>query len=65
MRIVLDGAKCTSLGNCEAVAPDYFEVGEDGELEILREDVPDDQLDLLKQAVAACPTGALSLVEDE
>lgn len=54
-----------SLGNCEAVAPDYFEVGEDGDLQVLRHDVPDDQLDLVRQAVAACPTAALSLVEDE
>ncbi len=61
MRIVLDAAKCSSLGMCESVAPAFFEVGDDGGLALLRtEGAPSDRA-LLEDAVAACPTAALSL----
>jgi ferredoxin len=61
MRIVLDRSKCTSLGICETIAPEYFEVDEDGELAVLREEVSPDQRALLEEAVAGCPTAALRL----
>ena len=35
MRIVLDENKCSSLGMCESVAPNFFEVGDDGALNLL------------------------------
>ena len=63
MRIVLDESKCSSLGMCESVAPDFFEVGDDGALAVLRPEVGEDDRALLEQAVAACPTAALSLVD--
>ncbi|GAB93713.1 ferredoxin [Gordonia rhizosphera] len=63
MKVVVDRAKCTALGNCEAIAPDYFEVGEDGDLVVLRDDVPESELAEVKSAIAACPTAALHLVE--
>jgi ferredoxin len=61
MKIVLDETKCSSLGMCESVAPDYFEVGDDGELNLLDVSPPDDKRALIEEAVAACPTAALSL----
>lgn len=64
MKIAVDRGKCTALGNCESLAPDYFEVGDDGELAVLREDVNDDQRALIEQAVAGCPTAALSVTDD-
>ncbi len=63
MRIVLDETKCSSLGMCESVAPDHFEVGDDGELNILDPTPGEDQRALIEEAVAACPTGALRLEE--
>ena len=36
MKVVVDRAKCTSLGNCEAIAPQYLEVSDEGDLLILR-----------------------------
>lgn len=62
MRIELDEAKCSSLGMCEAVAPEYFEVGDDGALVVLQDEAGEDQRALLEQAVAACPTAALRLL---
>ena len=61
MRIVLDESKCSSLGMCEGVAPDVFEVGDDGALHLLQLSPPADRRAEMEEAVAACPTGALSL----
>lgn len=61
MKIVLDESKCSSLGMCESVAPDFFEVGDDGALSVLNLTPPEDQRTLMEEAVAACPTSALSI----
>lgn len=61
MRIVHDGDRCASLGMCEAVAPDLFEVGSDGVLTVLDPAPGPGCRDLAEEAVAACPTGALSI----
>ena len=61
MRIVLDAAKCSSLGMCEAVAPGFFEVADDGSLVLLQDEAGEEQRTLLEEAVASCPTAALSL----
>ena len=41
MRIDWDEHRCASLGMCEGVAPEVFEVGEDGELAVLVEEPPE------------------------
>lgn len=61
MKIHLDRGKCSILGICESVALDYFEVTEDGDIAVLREDVPADRVEELEEAVASCPTEALRL----
>ncbi len=61
MRIVLDESKCSSLGMCESVAPDVFEVGDDGALQLLQAEPAEDRRGQVEEAVAACPTGALRL----
>lgn len=61
MKIVLDRSKCSVLGICESVAPDYFEITEDGDVALLREDVPTDRVGELEEAVQGCPTEALRL----
>ena len=63
MRIVLDPAKCSSIGMCESVAPDVFEIGDDGALTVLAPEQPEDRRSLVQEAVASCPTGALSLAD--
>ncbi len=63
MRVVVDRARCTGLGNCEAVAPDHFAVDDDGVLELLRDDVDRSDPALVRRAVAGCPMAALALVD--
>ncbi|MCU1650751.1 MAG: ferredoxin, partial [Pseudonocardia sp.] len=56
--------KCTGLGMCEAEAPDLFEVQDDGSLKVLDEHPGPGDREAAEAAVMACPTEALSLVED-
>ena len=61
MRIVHDEARCASTGMCEAVAPDLFEIRDDGWLYVLDSTPGEGRRADVEQAVAACPTGALSI----
>jgi len=61
MKILFDENVCASTGMCEAVAPDNFEIADDGYLQIHDVTPPEDQRALMHDAVTACPTGALSL----
>lgn len=64
MKITVDRNKCTALGICESLAPDLFEVQQDGSLVILN-DRPDGNLcDAAREAVEGCPTEALSIEEE-
>lgn len=65
MKIVVDVDKCNSLGVCESISPEHFEINDDGELDLLREDVSADELTLIRRAVTSCPSGALSLAETD
>ncbi len=64
-KVVVERIKCGSLGVCESLAPDVFEVNDAGELQFLTEGaVPDSAIDDVRAAVAGCPAEALTLVED-
>jgi ferredoxin len=64
MKVEVDFTKCTGLGICESLAPDVFEVNDEGDLVLLRADITDDELQGVEEAVAGCPTEALRLVRD-
>jgi ferredoxin len=61
-RLRVDRSRCLGTGGCEAVAPDVFEVGDDGVVRVLLEDVDGDD-DAVRDAVDACPTMALELAD--
>ena len=63
MKIVLDVDACSSLGMCESVAPDVFEVGDDGALLIHVTEPEESRRGEMEEACAACPTGALSIAD--
>ena len=62
-RIEVDRDRCASTGGCEAAAPDVFEIGGDGALVILRPEPPQEEMATVRDAIAACPTRALRLVD--
>jgi len=61
MKVIVDYARCTGLGICESMAPDIFEVNDDGALVLLKEDITDEELQSVEEAVAGCPTEALRI----
>ena len=61
MYVIVDRVKCTGLGICESIAPDTFEIADDGSLLVLREEVSEDERAKIEEAVQACPTAALRI----
>jgi ferredoxin len=62
-RVAVDRERCVGSGTCEMLAPDLFEVGDDGIVAMLRPDLASDDVDPAEEAVRACPTQALDLVD--
>jgi ferredoxin len=65
MKIVVDYDECASNAVCMGIAPDIFEVRDDGFLYVLNDHPAEDQREIARQAANGCPTGAISIVEDE
>jgi len=61
--VVVDRTRCSGIGICESIAPDFFEVGDDGALLLLREDFADGERSAIEDAVGSCPAAALSVVD--
>jgi len=61
MKVVVDFKKCTGLGICESMAPEFFEVNDDGALVLVKDDITDDEFQSVEEAVAGCPTEALRI----
>lgn len=61
MRVVLEVDKCIGSANCEMIAPDVFEVGDDMVCHILVEEPGPELADDTEMAVEACPTRALRI----
>ncbi len=64
MKVVVDFDLCQSNGICQGLAPEVFEVDDDGYLQLLQEH-PDDSLrGKVEMAVNSCPVQAISLVDE-
>ncbi|MFC5140515.1 ferredoxin [Actinomycetospora rhizophila] len=64
MRIQADRDICIGAGNCVLAAEDVFDQDDDAVVEVLQEHPGPDQESEVRNAVAQCPSGALSLVDD-
>lgn len=63
-KIVVDFNACESNGICMDLAPEVFEVRDDGFLYILQEYPNSELLPKVEEAVPRCPTQAIMLVEE-
>ena len=61
-RVTIDSELCNGYGVCEALAPDVFELDNDG-LAVLRSGVSEDEA--VREACDNCPMGAITLVKVE
>ena len=64
MRIVVDRDLCQGHGVCESEAPDVFSVSKKGVLTVVWERPDEAMRPAVEQAVAFCPTKALTIEED-
>ncbi len=64
MRIVVDHHRCTGNGVCVAEAPDLFDINDEGQVQILVEQLEKSRLEDAQRAAYGCPNYALA-VEDE
>ncbi len=61
MKFKVDQSKCIGCGNCVALSESQlFDFNDDGLAECILEDVPDNLVEVGKEAVAECPTEAIS-----
>jgi ferredoxin len=63
MRILVDRVRCEGHGLCMDVAPELFEIDDDGDLVTLFDeaaDVPEPEAGAAAEAVRVCPVSALS-----
>lgn len=66
MKVVADLEVCIGAGVCVLTAPAVFDQNaEDGRVKVLVGEVPADEETLVREAVDLCPSGALSIVDDE
>ena len=65
MKVVVDYDVCASNAVCMGIAPEVFEVRDDGYLYVLDEEPAEELWDRVRMAANNCPTGAISLSEDE
>jgi ferredoxin len=65
MKVVVDYDACASNAVCMGIVPEVFEVRDDGYLYVLNEHPPAELADKVRMAANNCPTGAITLVEDE
>ena len=63
MKIHVNYDLCTSNAVCMGIAPEVFEVRDDGYMYILNEEPGPAFDERLREAVASCPNGALSISE--
>jgi ferredoxin len=60
MELSVDPTRCAGIGLCEMTAPSVYEVGDDGLSHVINPSPPPDMMPAVAEAVASCPTAALS-----
>lgn len=63
MKVKVDKDSCIGCGACTAICPEVFDLDDDGLSEVKTEEVKDNNIDDVKDAVDSCPTGAIEIEE--
>lgn len=59
--IEADRHVCEGIGMCETQADSYFQIGDDGLVDVLQADVPESDRAYVQAAVDSCPVSALRI----
>ena len=62
MKVHIDLGKCTGNARCYSIDPDLFEIDDSGYAVNAEIDLPPDAFDKGRDAVAACPERAITLL---
>ena len=63
MKPVVDEDLCIGCGLCQDTCPDVFEVWDDGNSHVIREDIGEDLYACVREAAEVCPTEAIAISE--
>lgn len=64
MKVHVNPEICAGFGICLGIAPEVFELHEDGYAIVLVSEVQPEDEDLMRRAVSQCPSQAIFLSED-
>jgi len=63
VRISVDTDRCVGSAYCQRVAPELFDLGDDGFAVVLEAEVPNGSVDAAREAGATCPAMAIAIEE--
>jgi ferredoxin len=64
MKVHVDKQICAGFSVCLGLAPEVFELHDDGYAIVLVGEVPAEFEDAVRTAVSQCPSGAISITDD-
>lgn len=64
MKVHVDKGICAGFSVCLGLAPEVFELHDDGYAIVLVSEVPAELEDAVRTAVSQCPSGAISLSDE-
>jgi ferredoxin len=65
MKIEIDQNKCLRCGMCTGIAMDIFDFDDDGNIHVNEENINDDTMESVEDAINSCPVGAIEKKEDK
>ena len=60
MKVKVNADACITCGACAAVCDEVFEIGDEGVAEVKVDEVAEENIEAVKEAIEGCPTGAIS-----
>lgn len=60
MKVKVNSDACITCGACAAICDEVFEIGDEGVAEVKVDEVAEENVDAVKEAIEGCPTGAIS-----
>jgi ferredoxin len=64
VKVCVDPDVCEGHGKCARAAPAVFELRNDDLSHVLQDDIPESELENVKNAVRMCPRQAIKIIED-
>ena len=60
MKVIVNQEACIGCGACQAISENVFELNDDGLSSVKVDEVKDEDVESVNDAIESCPTGAIS-----